>query len=112
MTGEDLKTLILDSGYTIHKMAELMGISDQALRSKLNTKDVKVSLLKSVAEVSNKSVYYWLGMADRQKKAKEDAGYKDKYLTCMERCNALQSQIIMLNHEKKESAIRKPANKS
>ena len=59
MTGEFLKMKIKMSGYQQVEVAESLGISPQALESKLKSQDVKVSFLLQVANAINKNVYYF-----------------------------------------------------
>ncbi|MBS1644891.1 MAG: hypothetical protein JST36_07630 [Bacteroidetes bacterium] len=112
MSGKELKELIFGAGYTIRQMGDLMGVSEQHLNQFLSVQSVKVALLKRVAVASNKSVYYWLSMEEKTKNAKEDATFKDKYLACLEHCNALQNEIILLKDEKKGRSITKSHSKS
>lgn len=112
MSGTELKEMIFKAGYNVRQIADLLDISEQHMGRLLSVKDIKVSLLKKVAEATNKSVYYWLNINEKNKSAKEEALYKDKYLTCMEHCNALQNEIILLKDEKKGRNITKVSSKS
>lgn len=60
MTGTELKDKLLAEGFKVLEIAGKLGISEEALYSKLKTKDVKITLLKSIAKATNKSLSFWL----------------------------------------------------
>src|ERR1700744_809352 len=49
-------------GYKAIQLADLLGISEQHFYSKIGAKDIKVSFLLQIAEVTNTSIYYLLDL--------------------------------------------------
>lgn len=58
MTGKDIRQRIELTGTTYSDLASRLGISPQALNSKLNGKDLKLSFVQMVADAINKPIYY------------------------------------------------------
>ena len=63
MTGHHLKSLILLEGYSINKMAELIGVSQPNLLSSLKHDDVRTGLVEKVAEAMGKPLSFFYGEA-------------------------------------------------
>ena len=63
MTGNHLKNLILKEGYTINKMAELIGIAQPNLLNLLKHEDVRTGLVEKVAQVMGKPLSFFYGEA-------------------------------------------------
>lgn len=63
MTGHHLKSLILSEGYSINKMAELIGVSQPNLLSSLKHDDVRTGLVEKVAEAMGKPLSFFYGEA-------------------------------------------------
>lgn len=63
MKGEHLKNLILSEGYTINKMADLIGIAQPNLLMLLKHEDVRTGLVEKVADVMGKPLAFFYGEA-------------------------------------------------
>ena len=63
MTGNHLKNLILSEGYSINRMAELIGIAQPNLLALLKHEDVRTGLVEKVAEVMGKPLSFFYGEA-------------------------------------------------
>ena len=61
MTGDYLKNLILSEGYTINKMAELIGVAQPNLVMLLRHEDVRTGLVEKVAKAMNKPLSFFYG---------------------------------------------------
>mgnify|MGYP006320100019 CR=1 FL=1 len=60
MSGDLLKSKIIEAGFELAEVARLLSISPQNLQGKLNSNDVKVGFVKEVSKVINRSVYWIL----------------------------------------------------
>lgn len=60
MNGNYLRIKIKNMGFELSEVAKNLHISPQALNSKLNADDIKVSFLKEIAKAVNKTVYSFL----------------------------------------------------
>jgi hypothetical protein len=63
MKGEHLKNLILSEGYTINKMADLIGVAQPNLLMLLKHEDVRTGLVEKVADVMGKPLAFFYGEA-------------------------------------------------
>jgi transcriptional regulator with XRE-family HTH domain len=63
MTGDYLKNLILSEGYTINKMAELIGVAQPNLVMLLRHEDVRTGLVEKVAKAMGKPLSFFYGEA-------------------------------------------------
>ena len=63
MTGNHLKNLILSEGYSINRMAELIGIAQPNLLALLKNEDIRTGLVEKVAEVMGKPLSFFYGEA-------------------------------------------------
>ena len=63
MTGNHLKNLILSEGYSINRMAELIGIAQPNLLALLKHEDVRTGLVEKVAEIMGKPLSFFYGEA-------------------------------------------------
>lgn len=61
MTGDYLKNLILSEGYTINKMAELIGVAQPNLVMLLRHEDVRTGLVEKVAKAMGKPLAFFYG---------------------------------------------------
>lgn len=96
MTGKEIVQKIKSFGYRKVEIADLMGISEQALNSKLKTSDIKVSFVQKLAEITNKSVYEWLSpdMEGHISEAKtEYNNWKEKYYDLLEDYKELSDKL-------------------
>ena len=59
MKGVDVKAKIKKTGFSLKDVAEKMGTTPQALQNILKAEDIKVGVLKSIAEAINKNIYYF-----------------------------------------------------
>ena len=57
MTGNELKEKILDSGYSLVDIANKLGITPQALNSRLYAKSVKLDFIQQVNNVIGKTAF-------------------------------------------------------
>ena len=95
MTGEELSIKIKSFNIGNAELAALLKISPQALNSKLNASDVKVSFIIDLARVTNKSVYEWLDETEPPTYVGEKSidDYKDKYLNLLEDYRKLSDRL-------------------
>lgn len=63
MKGEHLKNLILSEGYTINKMADLIGVAQPNLLMLLKHEDVRTGLVEKVANAMGKPLSFFYGEA-------------------------------------------------
>lgn len=63
MTGKYLQDLIVSEGYSVNKMAELIGRSQQNLASLLKHEDVRTGLLEDIAKAMGKPLSFFYGEA-------------------------------------------------
>jgi hypothetical protein len=61
MTGKHLQDLILAEGYSINKMAQLLGIAQPNLLNLLKHEDVRTGLVEKVAEIMGKPLGFFYG---------------------------------------------------
>ena len=61
MTGQHLQDLIKKEGYSVSKMAELIGTSQQVLASALKHDDIRTGLVEKVAQVMGKPLSFFYG---------------------------------------------------
>ena len=59
MKGDDVKEKLKETGLTLKEVSDRMGISPQALHNILKTEDIKVGVLKSIADAINETVYFF-----------------------------------------------------
>ena len=63
MTGQHLQDLIKKEGYSVSKMAELIGTSQQVLASALKHDDVRTGLVEDIAKAMGKPLSFFYGEA-------------------------------------------------
>jgi DNA-directed RNA polymerase sigma subunit (sigma70/sigma32) len=63
MTGKHLQDLIANEGYSVNKMAEMIGRSQQNLASLLKHEDVRTGLLEDIAKAMGKPLSFFYGEA-------------------------------------------------
>lgn len=63
MTGKHLQDLITNEGYSVNKMAEMIGRSQQNLASLLKHEDVRTGLLEDIAKAMGKPLSFFYGEA-------------------------------------------------
>ncbi|GEM_PF-425174 len=61
MSGQELKEMIFELGYTVAQIADGIGITEQALNRRFLADDVKVGTLIEIANITNKNVCWFLG---------------------------------------------------
>lgn len=61
MTGKHLQDLILAEGYSINKMAQLLGMAQPNLLNLLKHEDVRTGLVEKVAEIMGKPLAFFYG---------------------------------------------------
>ena len=61
MTGKYLQDLITNEGYSVNKMAEMIGRSQQNLASLLKHEDVRTGLLEDIAKAMGKPLSFFYG---------------------------------------------------
>lgn len=61
MTGKHLQDLILSEGYSINKMAQMIGKSQPVLASALKHDDVRTGLLEDIARAMGKPLAFFYG---------------------------------------------------
>lgn len=61
MTGKHLQDLIMNEGYSVNKMAEMIGRSQQNLASLLKHEDVRTGLLEDIAKAIGKPLSFFYG---------------------------------------------------
>jgi hypothetical protein len=96
MTGKEMIQKIKSFGYKKIEIAELMGISEQALNSKLKTTDIKVSFVQKLAEITNKSVYEWLSIDNNGQISEPQTEYNNwrtKYYELLEDYKTISDKL-------------------
>ena len=63
MTGQHLQNLMKQEGYSVNKMAELIGKSQQVLASALKHDDVRTGLVEDIAKAMGKPLSFFYGEA-------------------------------------------------
>ena len=63
MTGQHLQNLMKQEGYSVNKMAELIGKSQQVLASALKHDDIRTGLLEDIAKAMGKPLSFFYGEA-------------------------------------------------
>jgi hypothetical protein len=61
MTGKHILDLMLQEGYSVNKMAELIGTSQPILLSALKHTDVRTGLLEKIAQAMGKPLAFFYG---------------------------------------------------
>lgn len=61
MTGKHLQDLILAEGYSINKMAQLLGIAQPNLLNLLKHEDVRTGLVEKCADIMGKPLSFFYG---------------------------------------------------
>ena len=61
MTGKYLQDLIINEGYSVNRMAEMIGRSQQNLASLLKHEDVRTGLLEDIAKAMGKPLSFFYG---------------------------------------------------
>lgn len=61
MTGKHLQDLMANEGYSVNKMAEMIGRSQQNLASLLKHEDVRTGLLEDIAKAMGKPLSFFYG---------------------------------------------------
>lgn len=96
MTGKEIIQKIKSFGYKKAQIAQLLGISEQALNSKLKSSDIKVSFVQKLAEITNKNVYEWLSVASDQNMTEPITEYNNwqkKYYDLLEDYKAISDRL-------------------
>lgn len=61
MTGQHIQDLMKQEGYSVNKMAELIGKSQQVLASALKHDDIRTGLLEDIAKAMGKPLAFFYG---------------------------------------------------
>ena len=61
MTGQHLQNLMKQEGYSVNKMAELIGRSQQNLATVLKHDDIRTGLLEDIAKAMGKPLAFFYG---------------------------------------------------
>lgn len=61
MKGQHIQDLIKQEGYSVNKMAELIGKSQQVLSSALKHDDIRTGLLEDIAKAMGKPLAFFYG---------------------------------------------------
>lgn len=61
MTGKHLQDLIIQEGYSVNKMAQLIGKSQPVLASALKHDDIRTGLLEDIARAMGKPLSFFYG---------------------------------------------------
>ena len=61
MTGQHLQNLMKQEGYSVNKMAELIGKSQQVLASALKHDDIRTGLLEDISKAMGKPLSFFYG---------------------------------------------------
>lgn len=61
MTGKHLQDLITNEGYSVNKMAQMIGKSQQVLASALKHDDIRTGLLEDIAKAMGKPLSFFYG---------------------------------------------------
>ena len=63
MKGQYLQDLMANEGYSVNKMAQLIGKSQQVLASALKHDDIRTGLLEDIARAMNRPLSFFYGEA-------------------------------------------------
>ena len=63
MTGQHLQDLLKQEGYSVNKMAEMIGRSQQNLATVLKHDDIRTGLLEDIAKAMGKPLSFFYGEA-------------------------------------------------
>ena len=63
MTGKHVQDLIISEGYSINKMAKLIGVAQPNLVSLLKHEDIRTGLLEDIAKAMEKPLSFFYGEA-------------------------------------------------
>lgn len=94
MNGKELKDRLLKEGYKLSELSDKLGITEQNMYSKLKSKNLTIDLIKLIASVTNKSVYYWLNEPEEITNSEFERKYYgllEKYNACLEEKDRLKS---------------------
>lgn len=61
MKGQYIQDLMANEGYSVNKMAQMIGKSQQVLASALKHDDIRTGLLEDIARVMNKPLSFFYG---------------------------------------------------
>ena len=61
MTGKHVQDLIISEGYSINKMAKLIGVAQPNLVSLLKHEDIRTGLLEDIAKAMGKPLSFFYG---------------------------------------------------
>jgi transcriptional regulator with XRE-family HTH domain len=108
MTGEQLREYLLREGYMLKEVAVKSGMTQQALNSKLNTKEVTIEFAITIAAAINKSVYHLIEEVLTGKVSDSvNSGLLQKIMQQSENMISLQTATIMnLNIQLQEYRLR------
>lgn len=103
MKGIDVKKKLLENGYLLKNVAELMGETPQNLNSMLNAKDIKTGVVEKIALAIKKPLYFFFNDIEDKKGeniSKNDNG-NEIILTLIKKNEELNQEIGRLKAENK-----------
>ncbi len=107
MNGKEVKEKLLNSGYKLKEIAELMGESPQSLQSLLNAKDIKTGTLERIAESIKRSVYFFYKepvsefvIPNRPLEDENKVEQLEKHIKTLENTIKDKEEIIQMKNEK------------
>lgn len=59
MRGDQVKKILIESGYVLKDVAEILGESPQNFQSMLSAVDIKTGVLEKIAKAINKNLYFF-----------------------------------------------------
>lgn len=88
MTGEEVKSILIDQGYHFKDIADKMEISSQLLHKFLSVNDIKTGTLQRIAEAINQNIDFFLNkslregdnLIEEKKDLSISSSEKEKYL--------------------------------
>src|SRR5665647_33005 len=60
MRGDQVKKILVESGFVLKDVAEILGESPQNFQSMLSAVDIKTGVLEKIAKAINKNLYFFL----------------------------------------------------
>ncbi len=99
MTGEKLKRIIIEHGYSLSEAARRLSMTPQHLNQALSAADVKSGLLEKVSAALAIKISSMYGETAGESSAEQDAAKQAIYELTMENAK-LRSRISMLENEK------------
>ena len=109
MRGQEVKDILINSGYVLKDVATAMGIIPQTLQSLLSVDDIKTGVLERIAMAISKSVYFFYTkqnerdgdmllrqLSEQGEQSNDQNDFKEKYLRLLEQYTELQDKHAAL----------------